>query len=110
MPQTQFDRDSMAKWYAKQHLKTDPGIQAIYFLPKHAPEREIRFLMINDLIGERSDARLEPINFGVDTGMESEHRLFILDVTPAQWARIQKGSLPLPQDWTLEEGVLLQSR
>ena len=26
MPATQFDRDSLAVWYAREHLRTDPGI------------------------------------------------------------------------------------
>ena len=87
MPQTAFDRDTMAKWYAKEHLKTDPGIRLVGYLPKNAPEREIRFIEVNDLIGELRDDALEPIDFGVDTGMENEHKLFVLDVTPGQWER-----------------------
>lgn len=105
MPATKFDRDSMARWYAKQHIKTDPGIRAIYYLPANAPEREIRFIEVNDLIGERSDDTLEPIDFGVDSGTDTEHRLFVLDVTPDQWDRIQESSLPLPQGWSLKGKV-----
>jgi hypothetical protein len=50
MRKKQFDRNGMARWYARQHLKTDPGIQVVYYLPEDAPEREIRLLEINDLI------------------------------------------------------------
>jgi hypothetical protein len=74
-----FDRDAMAKWYAKQHLQTDPGIRKIYNLRKGAPDREIRFLEINELIAEMQDDTLEPIDFGVDTGADSEHKLFVLE-------------------------------
>jgi len=95
----------MANWYAKQHLKTDPGIRSVYYLPTDAPDREIRFLEINELVADRYDDTLEPIEFGVDTGMESEHKLFVLDVTPGQWDRIRQASLALPQDWSLEDAV-----
>lgn len=105
MPVTQFDRDSMARWYASQHLKTDPGIRSINFLPANAADREIRFIEINELLADRSDEALEPIDFGVDTGMESEHRLFVLDVTPGQWERIRQFSLALPPGWSLEDAV-----
>jgi len=105
MSTTQFSRDSMANWYAKQHLKTDPGIRSVYYLPTDAPDREIRFLEINELVADRYDDTLEPIEFGVDTGMESEHKLFVLDVTPGQWDRIRQASLALPQDWSLEDAV-----
>lgn len=105
MPATKFDRDTMARWYAKEHLKTDPGIRVIYYLPTNAPEREIRFIEINGLIGDRNDNALEPIDFGVDAGTETEHKLFVLDVTPSQWDRIKESSLQLPQSWSLEDAV-----
>jgi len=105
MPTTQFDRNAMAYWYAKEHLKTDPGIRSVYYLPANAPEREIRFIEVNELIGDRDDDVLEPIDFGVDTGTDQEHRLFVLDVTPSQWDRIRQSSLRLPQGWSLQDAV-----
>lgn len=105
MPATQFDRDSMARWYAKEHLKTDPGIVAVYYLPTNAGDREIRFVEVNKLIGNRNDDMLEPIDFGIDTGMETAHKLYVLDVTPEQWDRILTRQLGLPRTWSLENVV-----
>ena len=101
----QFDRDAMAQWYAAQHLNTDPGIRAIYYLPTNSPEREIRFIEVNELLADRNDDVLEPLDFGVDTGVESEHRLFVLDVTPRQWERIFDSSLPLPEGWSRQDSI-----
>lgn len=103
MPATDFDRDAMAHWYARQHLKTDPGVLAVHYLPKSAPEREIRFVEVNSLIVEMADNALEPLDFGIDTGRDTEHRLFVLDVTPSQWQRIVQKTLPLPPGWLLED-------
>ena len=105
MTTTSFDRDSLAKWYAVEHLKTDPGIREVYFLPMNAGEREIRFVEINTLIGELEDEALAPIDFGVDFGLESQHKLLVLDVTPAQFERIRQSSLPLPAGWSLEDAI-----
>lgn len=110
MPAVQFNRDAMARWYAKQHLQTDPGIRAVYYLPTNAPEREIRFVEINELLADRKDDSLEPIDFGVDTGLESEHKLFVLDVTPSQWERITQSLLALPQGWSLDKAKVFQSK
>jgi hypothetical protein len=104
-----FDRDEMAKWYAKQHIQTDPGIDKVYYLRKGAPDREIRFVEINRLLADLKDDALEPLDFGVDTGAESEHKLVVLDVTPAQWDAIEQGTLPLPGGWTLEDAEILDS-
>lgn len=105
MPATEFDRASMARWYAREHLKTDPGIVAVYYLPTDSGDREIRFLEINTLIGDRNDDILEPIDFGVDMGMETEHKLYVLDVTPEQWDRIQSQKLGLPGNWSLKDAT-----
>ena len=106
MPAIQFNRDSMARWYAKEHLKTDPGIVAVYYLPTNAGEREIRLIEVNKLIGDRNDDALEPIDFGVDTGMETAHKLFVLDVTPEQWERIRTQELHLPGNWSLDSAII----
>lgn len=105
MPATKFDRDAIAGWYAQEHLKTDPGIIAVYYLPANAGEREIRFVEVNRLIGDRNDYALEPIDFGVDTGMDTAHKLFVLDVTPDQWERISRQELGLPAHWSFEGAI-----
>jgi hypothetical protein len=110
MPAIPFDRDAMANWYARQHRSTDPGIQQIYYLTKDAPAREIRFIEINHLLADMSDDALEPIDFGVDTGSDNEHKLFVLDVTPSQWSEIDRGRLSLPTGWTLEGAITLGDR
>jgi hypothetical protein len=46
---------------------------------------------------------LEPIDFGIDMGSENEHRLYVLDVTPEQWRRIQDQKLGLPGNWSLQD-------
>ena len=60
---------------------------------------------VNELIAERNDDTLEPVDFGVDTGMDSEHKLLVLDVTPSQWDRIKQSSLALPAGWSLDAAV-----
>lgn len=105
MSTIQFNRDSMARWYAKEHFKTDPGIKSIHYLPSDADDREIRFVEINALISDRTDDALEPIDFGIDMGTDNAHKLFVLDVTPDQWERVQAGELPLPHDWSLVAAI-----
>jgi hypothetical protein len=95
----------MARTYAKSHLETDPAIRSIYYLPTDAPQREIRFVEVNELIADRGDQWLEPIEFGIDTGSDCEHRLLVLDVTPGQWDRIRQSQLALPAGWSLDKAV-----
>ncbi len=105
MSENGFNRDGMAKWYASRHLNTDPGIREIYYLPIDAPEREIRLVEVNELIADRNDDSVEPIDFGVDIAGSPNHKLVVLDVTPAQWQRIASQQLRLPEGWTLNGAV-----
>ena len=100
-----FSRDSLADWYAQRHLMTDNGIRDIYYLPTDAPEGEIRFVEINELISNRDDDPLEAIDFGIDTDSENAHRLVVLDITPTQWDRIRRHDLNLPDGWSLAQAV-----
>ena len=102
MPGIAFDRDSLARSYADRHLKTDPGIRDIYYLQADVPEREIRFVEINELMATRENDPLEPIDFGVDTGSETSHSLMVLDVTPDQWEQIRDDPRRLPAGWVLD--------
>jgi hypothetical protein len=102
---TGFDRDALARWYAKRHLDLDSGVVEIYYLPTDAPDREVRLLEVNRMIPEQSDAALEPIDFGVDTGGVEGHTLVILDVTPRQWGDIENGRLALPPSWRLDGSI-----
>lgn len=95
-----FNRDDLAQWYARRHLGIDNGVQQIHYLPTNAPPREIRFLEVNNMISETTP--LEPIDFGVGMDDSDRHTLYVLDVTPAQWAAIQGNAISLPAGWTLD--------
>ena len=97
-----FNRDEMARRYATRHLRTDPGIATVFYLPAEAPEREIRFVEINELIADRDQDPVEPIDFGVDVGSATAHKLMVVDVTPAQWEKIDRREIPLPRGWSLD--------
>ena len=105
MSVAQFNREEMARSYATRHLSTDPGIRTVYYLPVGGPEREVRFLEINDLMAVRENDPLEPIDFGVEISGADAHTLLVLDVTPAQWERIRRGELPLPDGWSLDNAI-----
>lgn len=106
--ETKFDRDEIARGYARRHFETDAGVEEIYHLPKNAPPREIRFLEVNRLIAETTP--LEPIDFGVAIGETVGHTLVVLDVTPGQWEAIRKGTISLPAGWTLENAETFARR
>ena len=99
-PPTGYDRDELAAWYAAQHLKVDPGLEAVAYFPEGAGERSIRFVAVNREIAGRTDEALEPIIFPLEMGTTTEHRLEFFDVSPEQWERLEAGTLDLPEGWS----------
>lgn len=95
------DRDALARWYATRHMSVDPTIREVIYLPERAPADEIRLIEINALSAVPDSAPVEALDFGADIDLPGEHRLFVADVTPAQWDRIRAGSLALPDGWGL---------
>jgi hypothetical protein len=91
-------------------MRTDPGVLKVIYLPFGAPDREIRFVEVNDLIATRDSDPIEPFDFGVDDGSPTSHRLRIVDVTPKQWEQIEKKQLPLPTGWSLEASEVIAQR
>ena len=50
-------------------------------------------------------APLEPFDLCVDVGAGPNTSFMIVDVTPAQWEKIGKKELPLPDGWSMEGAV-----
>jgi len=98
-----YNRDSLAEFYAHQHLNTDVAVKKVVYLPQNSPEREIRFIEVNDLMSERGPRELVPIDFGIDMGQSSFHSLLVVDVTLEERDAIEKGILGIPYEWSLEE-------
>jgi hypothetical protein len=108
MPITKFDSDRYAKWYANRHIKVDPGVVAVYYLPVESPDREIRLVEVNDLMAERTDDSLQPVDFSVNSEPGAEHVLRVLDVTPRQWRLMKRKRIDLPNGWSLRKRRVLR--
>jgi len=53
----QFNRDTLARWNAQLHLKTDLGITEVIYLPYEANDRDIRFFEINETMLDDGKSR-----------------------------------------------------
>tara|TARA_A100001391_G_C5065908_1_gene277162 strand:+ start:455 stop:793 length:339 start_codon:yes stop_codon:yes gene_type:complete len=110
MTTTTIERDRLAKWYAQQHYRTDPGVVEVFYLPANSGEREIRLVEVNELIGERCVERLSAVDFGVDFGTENQHSLWVADVTPKQLPKVQNGEIELPDGWSWDNSIRIKRR
>ena len=103
-PQPGISRDLFARWLARRHLLTDPGISRVVYLPANAPDKEVRLLEVNTLVSVPAGARqfVEPLEFTPDLpGIR--YTVLVADLTPAQWKVARKNpERILPEGWTLD--------
>jgi len=101
-PDRQAAPESYAQWLAERHLATDVAIQRVVYLPKGAPQGEIRLLEINRFLSPSENNTIEPVDFSPDSD-GPPYKVFIADVTSDEWERIQRDPCAnLPQGWQLE--------
>ena len=100
----------MARWYAERAYQNRPWGSFGVLFADDAPEREIRFVEVNELIGDRERQRPEPIDFGVDLGMETEHTLLVLDVTPVNGIGSTNRCCDYREGWSLENAIQLRRK
>jgi len=88
---------------AQLHFETDDGIEQIIWL-RSGDEKEICLIEVN-----RTALPTESIQvFRFAPSEDVPFPIFIADVRPTEWERIQSGDIPLPEGWALEEAQVFQ--
>ena len=102
VPAAGIDRDGFARWVGDRHYSFDKGITRVIYLPDNAPPDEVRLLEVNSLAAIPEDAPVAALDFTPDID-GIDYKLFVADVTPGQFDKIQRNDLPLPEGWSLRD-------
>lgn len=88
---------------AQLHFEADDGIEQIIWV-RSGDEKEICLIEVN-----RTALPTESIQvFRFAPSEDVPFRIFIADVRPTEWERIQSGDIPLPEGWALEEAQIFR--
>lgn len=102
-------RDQVADWVAKRHMGADGSIHQVWFLPKGAPDTEIRLLEVSERF-TASNGTVRPIDFSLDVEGE-KYKLLVADVSDEQLERIKANpSASLPNDWSIDDALVWDRR
>jgi len=107
-PPAGADRDSVAAWLAIKHFIGDSAIREVWYLPKNAPENEIRLLELSDRLAG-NESHVDPFDFGLDIE-GANFRLMVADVTTDQMEQIKQNHQQLPPGWSLDETKIWRRR
>jgi hypothetical protein len=107
-PPAGADRDFIAAWLAKKHFIADSAIREVWYLPKNAPQDEIRLLELSDRLAG-NESRVDPLDFGLDID-GANFRLMVADVTTDQMEQIKQNRQQLPPGWSLDGTTMWRRR
>lgn len=105
-PPPRANGDDFARWLAHRHLESDASVRDVIYLPSGAPASEVRLLEVNRLLNAPAPDVIEPTDYTPDIAGLS-FTVFVADITPDQWERIERGTLALPRGWELGGKVVI---
>ena len=107
MSETTQRRAAFAEWLARQHLGFDKRLTLAVYLPTAAPEDEVRLLEVNTGLFPEPGNPIVPVET-TPAVAALPFRVWVADVTPDEWERIQTDPALLPAGWSLEGKVTMR--
>jgi len=98
-----LNRDDEARALAEAHYRVETGITRIFRITGGAdvesqPDEPIKLLEVNE---NTVPAGIMPLSFDAAPAQGIHYPSVILEVTPAEFEKIQNRELPLPKGWSL---------
>src|SRR5215471_4160840 len=95
------DRERVAKLLAHRHYLFEPAITEIYTISsatpyESSPKEPIKLLEVN---ANTIASGIMPLKFDAAPASGIDYPSVIVEVTPAEYERIKKNELPLPNGW-----------
>jgi hypothetical protein len=82
------------------------SVREVIYLPSGAPAPEVRLLEVNRLLSVPDPDVIAPTDYTPDiAGLP--FIVFVADITPDQWERVEWGTLALPAGWELDGKVVI---
>ncbi len=101
------ERAAFAGWLARQHLHFDKRLSQVVYLPAGALEDEVRLLEVNTGLFPEPGNPITPIET-TPAVTDIPFRVWVVDVTPDEWAQIQGNPSLLPAGWSLDGGQTIK--
>src|SRR5947209_5463216 len=101
------EKKKIAEFLAREHFRIEPGITHIFTFwerPDHeaVPTAPIRLLVVNP---DTVPSGVMPLHFGPAVANGIPYPSIIIQVTPAEYAKIEAKELTLPKGWSIKEEI-----
>jgi hypothetical protein len=97
-------KDEIARNLAQAHFRVEDGLEQVVIIDSGSDPREpIKLLEVN--ANTLPTGSIEPFSFSSTS--EIPFVTHVAEITPDEYARLQRGELSLPEGWSLEHAVFL---
>lgn len=109
MSEAMQERAAFAEWLARQHLGFDSRLTEVVYLPSGSPDNEVRLLEVNTGLYRDADQTIVAVET-TPAIADLPFRVWIADVTPDEWAKLQASPDKLPAGWSLDARQIMRRR
>jgi hypothetical protein len=96
-------KDKTAQLLADAHFRLDEGITRVFRIVESDESniaRPVKLLEVNPMTTE---VGISPVGMSADPARGVDHSLVVIEISPSEFDRVQRGELRLPHDWRLGE-------
>jgi hypothetical protein len=94
-------KEETAQLLADAHFHLDQGITRIFRIVEPDESNSLRPVKLLEVNPMTVEAGIQPIGISADPARRVSYASVIVEVSPNEFAQLQRGELSLPRDWRL---------
>lgn len=103
-------KDQTAQFLADAHFRLDQGVSRVFRVlesDEKDDHKPLKLLEVNEMT---SEAGIMPIAMPADPGRGIDYFVVVIEVSPGEFERLNRGELQLPHGWTLVHELFARQR
>ena|SRR5580704_5418097 len=101
-------KDETAQFLAEAHFRLDQGIVRIFRIIEQNESNNLRPVKLLEISPMTTEVGISPVGMTADPARGVFHPSVVIEISPGEFDRLQKGELKLPYDWKLGEELFLR--
>jgi hypothetical protein len=94
-------KDETAQLLADAHFRLDQGISRIFRIVEPDESNDLRPVKLLEVSYMTTEVGISPVGMTADPARGVFHASVVIEISPNELDRLQRGELELPHNWTL---------
>ena len=96
-------KDQTAQLLADAHFQLDEGITRIFRIVEPDESNDRRPVKLLDVSPMTTEVGISPVGLNADPARGVFHSSVVIEITPGEFDRLQRGELSLPHGWRIDD-------